>query len=98
MEHIINIGIQVIPVKYTGDKYSIIDQAIEVVKVSGFNYIVTPFETVIEAKYNEAMELVSKMKDSCYRHGAEELIVNIRIHASHTKDIFMGDKTDKHAQ
>ena len=98
MEHICNIVIQVIPIKYTGDKYAIIDQAIEVVKVSGFNYLVTPFETVIEAKYSEAIDLLNKMKESCYRHGAEELIVNIRIHESNTKNIFMNEKTDKHAQ
>lgn len=95
MQNTINLGIQVIPLRYTGDKYAIIDRAIYLIQQSGYKHIVTPFETVIEGPEDELYELIKKIRNVCYDNGCLELIINMRTHSATDKDIFMIDKTGK---
>lgn len=95
MNRIINLGIQVIPLRYEGDKYAIIDKAIHLIQQSGFSYRVTPFETVIEGPEDKLHQLVAAIKETCYNAGCLELIVNMRTHSATDKDILMNDKTQK---
>lgn len=95
MNNIINLGIQVVPLRHTGDKYAIIDKAIHHIQHSGFPYRVTPFETVIEGPEDALHTLVAEIRNICYANGCQELIINMRTHSASDKDIFMNDKTQK---
>lgn len=95
MNNIINLGIQVIPLRFEGDKYAIIDKAIYQIQNSGYKYIVTPFETVIEGPEDALHKLVADIRKACYENGCKELIVNMRTHSASDKDIYMTDKTGK---
>jgi uncharacterized protein YqgV (UPF0045/DUF77 family) len=95
MNNIINLGIQVIPLRYNGDKYAIIDKAIECIQHAGFPYRVTPFETVIEGPEKQLHDLIATIKHVCYANGCLELIVNMRTHSACDADILMNDKTQK---
>jgi uncharacterized protein YqgV (UPF0045/DUF77 family) len=67
----INLAIQVLPTSSKKHPYAIVDEAIAVIKEAGIPYIVCPFETVIEAPYDEAMDIAKKVQEACYEAGAE---------------------------
>ena len=89
-------GIQVIPMNYSGVKYDIIDKAIECIQQSGLTYKVCPFETVIEGESEKVMALILKIQECCYQNGCEELITNIRIHSKQNKDVLISEKLYKY--
>lgn len=60
MDPIVNIAIQVIPIAKNKDLYPLVDKAIEVIQQSGVKYQVCPFETVMEGRYDQLMEIVKK--------------------------------------
>jgi uncharacterized protein (TIGR00106 family) len=91
----VNLALQIIPKSTTVDMYRLIDLAIEVIQKSGLKYLVCPFETVIEGEYEEVMELIRKAQETCFSAGADELIVNIKIHRSATTDLYFEDKISK---
>lgn len=91
----INIAIQVIPKSSTIDMYILIDKAIEEISRSGLKYLVCPFETVIEGEYDEVMRLVKRVQEVCIDAGADEMLVNLKIQRSATKDLFFDDKIEK---
>jgi uncharacterized protein YqgV (UPF0045/DUF77 family) len=92
----INLAIQVLPFSSTEDKYDIIDKAIEVIAQSGLKYVVCPFETVLEGTYDEVMDVVQDIKHSCIVAGAEDLIINIKLHAKKGGDALIDDKMEKY--
>ncbi len=92
MDKKINVAVQILPFGQSIDKYAIIDKAIEVVQQSGLKHKVCPFETVIEGYYDEIFEIIKKMQQEAYKHGAEALLVNIRIQSMKGKDVFIRDK------
>ena len=63
MNNIVNVAIQVLPVSKNIHPYNIVDKAIEIIQNSGLNYKVCPFETVIEGKLEEILQLISKIQD-----------------------------------
>ena len=95
MKNTINLGIQVIPLRYEGDKYAKIDAAIHLIQQSGYQHLVTPFETVIEGPEDELYEFIKQIRNLCYEKGCLELILNIRTHSATDKHILMHDKTAK---
>ena len=62
--HKINAALQLLPLSNNIDKYKIIDKAIDLIKSSGLNYVVCPFETVVEGSYVEVMQLIENIKKS----------------------------------
>ncbi len=93
----VNLAIQVLPFTDTADKYEIIDKAIQVIAESGLRYVVCPFETVLEGTYDEVMEVVQDIKHSCLIAGAQDLIINIKLHARKDADAFIDDKLEKYS-
>ncbi len=92
----VNIALQVLPLKTRNvDPIHIIDKAIEAIAASGLNYVVTPFETVIEGKYEEIMDVIQHVHHKCYVAGADELICNLKIHSS-MHDVSISDKMEKY--
>jgi len=90
----INLGVQVVPILEAESGYPIIDTCIELIRQSGLNYQVTPFETVLEGPYKEVMQVV----DLVYHKVNElspETVINLRIHSRRDSDVIASDKTDK---
>lgn len=92
----INLAIQIIPKSSTVDMYKLIDKAIETIGNSGLKYLVCPFETVIEGEYDAVMEVVKRAQDVCLASGADEVIVNLKIHRSGSRDLEFEDKIEKY--
>jgi uncharacterized protein YqgV (UPF0045/DUF77 family) len=96
MDFTINAAIQVLP---AGDKkfaYSIVDEAIKTIAESGLNYKVCPFETVIQGTYEEVMNLIFRIKESCFDAGAEDILINIKLQLGNNKNITISDKMHKY--
>lgn len=96
MNQKINLALQILPKSETKHVYDIIDKAIEVIQKSGLPYVVCPFETVMEGTYEEVMKVVKEAQDVCFKHGATELIANIKIQRSATQDVYIDDKLKKY--
>jgi uncharacterized protein (TIGR00106 family) len=92
----VNVAVQIIPVVNTDKVFPIVDKAIEYIAASGIKYRVTPFETVLEGDLNEILEIIKGAQNACYEAGADELITNLKIHSSKSKDLFIEDKTEKY--
>jgi uncharacterized protein YqgV (UPF0045/DUF77 family) len=93
----INLAIQVLPFSSETDKYEIIDHAITIIAESGLKYVVCPFETVLEGTYDEVMAVVQDIKHSCLLAGADDLIINIKLHAKKEGDALIADKLEKYS-
>lgn len=91
----INVAIQLLPTKFSGDKIALIDKAIACIKASGLNYLVCPFETVVEGTYTEIFKLVDDIRTTTLNNGCEELLINMKLHAAQ-KDLFFEDKITKY--
>ena len=74
------------------DKYKIIDEAIALIATSGLNYVVCPFETVVEGSFEEVMQLIKKIKNTALQGHNEELILNLKLHCHSSKNLFIDDK------
>ena len=90
--HKINAAIQLFPLSNNIDKYKIIDEAIALIKASGLNYVVCPFETVVEGNFKEVMQLIENIKNTALQGQNEEIILNLKLHCNSKKSLFIDDK------
>ena len=97
MNEQINAAIQVLPEGSKDFAYRIVDKAIEEIKNSGLTYYVCPFETVVEGNYKDIMHLIERIRDACYRDGANNLIVNLKLQFRKNNDVFISDKMKKYS-
>ncbi|EON78967.1 protein of unknown function DUF77 [Lunatimonas lonarensis] len=93
----INLGIQIVPKSKTADSYSLVDRAIAVIRQSGVNHTVTPFETVMEGPQDLLMEIARKAQEAVLEAGAEEVLVYYRMQIRKDDDVTMAEKTAKYA-
>ena len=91
-DHIITLGIQIIPKSQSKDTYELVDAAIDVIIQSGVPYQITPFETVMEGTYDELMSIADKAQQAVLEAGAEECLVYYRIHYRKGKDVTFAEK------
>jgi uncharacterized protein YqgV (UPF0045/DUF77 family) len=96
MNNIVNLAIQVLPLVTAKDKYTVIDDAIALIERSGMKYKVCPFETVVEGPYDRVMLLITEIQKVCFDSGAEELLINMKLHRRRNKDVFIDEKTGKY--
>jgi uncharacterized protein YqgV (UPF0045/DUF77 family) len=93
----INVAIQILPISSVyANPIKIIDKAIALITKSGLNYKVCPFETVVEGEYDKVFDLVKAIQEECYKHGAEELICNLKIHTKHNNSVYISEKMEKY--
>lgn len=92
----VNLAIQVLPLVTAKDKYAVIDDAIALIERSGMKYKVCPFETVVEGPYDRVMQLMNDIQQACFDSGAEELLINMKLHRRKGKDVFIDEKTGKY--
>jgi uncharacterized protein YqgV (UPF0045/DUF77 family) len=95
MNKTVNIALQVLPSSKTTHPYTLVDAAIAVIAASGIKYKVTPFETVMEGKYDAIMEVVKQAQKACYDAGAESLMTYVKIQSS-LEDVTIEDKMEKY--
>lgn len=92
-----NIAIQLLPLYETiPSAYSIIDLVINKIKASGFQYIVCPFETVIEGPYNEIIQLINEIQDEILHTHTIDFIINLKIQRSNTRMVSIDEKIEPH--
>lgn len=97
MKHHIHLALQIVPLT-TGERaYPIIDKAIDAIAATGLQYQLGAMETVIEGPYEEAMRAVRMAQEACLDAGAEELVVNIKMHIRKSGDVTFGEKLDKYS-
>ncbi len=89
-------AIQVLPRSKDHDTYALVDSAIEVIQKSGLNYIVCPFETVVEGTFDQLMDLLKQVHEAVYVCGAENMITNVKIQTNKDQDVFIDDKIGKY--
>ncbi len=95
--NIINAAIQIVPLNVSKGSYDYIDAAISVIKESGLHYSVTPFETVIEGPERQVLDVLDKARQSALEAGAEELLVNIKLHLRKSQDVTFEEKIARHS-
>ena len=91
----INAAIQLLPIDTKEVRWDVVDKAIAVIKQSGLNYKVCPFETVVEGNMKEVMTLIEKIKNTALEKDCEEILINIKIHAA-TRDLAFDEKLVKY--
>ena len=89
-------ALQVLPKSKEKDSYALVDEAIKIIDRSGVSYRVTPFETVMEGDYDTLMKIVKEVQDACFKEGAEELMVYIKMQIRKDRDVEIRDKMEKY--
>lgn len=96
MKNYVNVAMQILPQSKTKEAYDLVDDAIQVIQESGMKYQVCPFETVLEGPYDEIMNVVKKVQETCFNKGAEELMVYIKIQIRKDSKVTIDDKMKKY--
>ena len=92
----INMALQVLPQAEGKNSYDLVDQAIHLIQESGLTYQVCPFETVIEGKFDELMDLVKRIHQELEKNGTEKLMTYIKIQTVFQQDVTIDDKMHKY--
>ena len=94
--HTINLALQILPQVAADKVYAVVDEAIAVIHNSGVKYRVCPFETVMEGTYDQLMEVVRQAQEVCFKAGAGQILVYIKIQNNSEGDVSIEDKTGKY--
>lgn len=92
--HTINAAIQLLPIDTSQKRWDVVDKAIALIDLSGLNYKVCPFETVVEGSSSQIFDLLEKIKQMSLEN-ADEILINIKIHAAN-RDLFFEEKLEKY--
>ncbi|WP_321286798.1 thiamine-binding protein [uncultured Sunxiuqinia sp.] len=92
----VNMALQVLPQAERKNSYELVDTAIHVIQKSGLTYQVCPFETVIEGKFDELMDLVKQIHQELEKNGTEKLMTYIKIQTVFQQDVTIDDKMHKY--
>ena len=92
LNHLISLGIQIVPKSNEHETYDLVDYAIEVIQKSGVKHQITPFETVMEGKYEELMKIAQEAEKAVLEAGATECLVYYRIHYRKDEDVTFEEK------
>jgi uncharacterized protein YqgV (UPF0045/DUF77 family) len=91
MIHQVHIAIQIVPISKS-HPYPIIDKAIEVIEKSGVQFRVGAMETVMQGPYDKLMQVAKEAQAICLEHGADEVVVTMKIHARKDGDVTWEEK------
>lgn len=76
----IHLGIQVVPLAGRNEGFPAIDRVIDLIAGKGYRYQVTPFETIIECSFEEAIDLIKESAELMNRNFCREYLINSRFH------------------
>ena len=96
MSYLIHASVQFVPVTKENEPYLLIDKAIEVFQDSGLFIQIGPLETFIEGPYEKVMKVIEQAKNACLNAGAQELVINLRLHCKKDKDVSIDEKIAKY--
>jgi len=92
----INAAIQLLPLKTSDERYSVVDKAINLIQESGLNYKVCPFETVVEGSSEAVYQLIRRIQEETLtNNNCDELLINIKIHAAN-RNLSFSEKLEKY--
>lgn len=75
-----SVAIQVLPKAENDEELiRIVDEVIDYIKSTGFNYYVGPCETSIEGEYDKLMEIIAECQRVAVRAGAKEVSAYVKI-------------------
>lgn len=94
--HTINLALQIVPQVASEQVYAVVDEAIAVIQASGIKYRVCPFETVMEGPYDQLLDIVKRAQEVCFKAGAGQLLVYVKIQNNQHADVSIEDKTGKY--
>lgn len=94
-----SVAIQCLPKTKDGEEViPIVDKIIAYIASTGLNYVVCPFETVIEGDdYDQLMDIVKECQHIAIREGAESCSTYVKIWYSPDKGVMtIDEKITKH--
>lgn len=91
----VNASIQILPIVLDKHPYLWVDEAIAIIQQSNLKYEIGAFDTIIEGKYDEVMQLINSINEYLYSKGCNEWISNIQIQIRSNGDITGDEKTEK---
>ena len=75
-----SVAIQVLPeAKDDEELIRIVDEVIDYIKSTGYNYYVGHFETAIEGPYDELMDIVKECQHIAIRAGAPSVAAYVKV-------------------
>jgi uncharacterized protein (TIGR00106 family) len=74
-----NLSLQVVPLVDEKSLYSLVDQIIGMISVSGVKYKVGPMETTMEGELDLLLQIVKKAQNICTEAGADRVLSIIKI-------------------
>ena len=75
-----SVAIQTVPEAPNDDELCrIVDEVIDYIKGTGYNYYVGPFETTIEGPYDELMDIVKECQHIAIRAGAPSVAAYVKV-------------------
>lgn len=95
-----SVAIQVLPTTLDEDEViRIVDEVIDYIKSTGYNYYVGPFETTIEGDYEGLMEIVKNCQLVAAKAGCPAMNTYVKIAYKPEGDVLTIDKkVTKHHQ
>ena len=95
-----SVAIQTLPeAKDDEELIRIVDEVIDYIKSTGYNYYVGPFETAIEGPYDELMDIVKECQHVAIRCGAPKVSAYIKVVYEPEGEILtIDEKVTKHHQ
>jgi len=98
MNHNLNIhlGIQVVPMAERSNSFPAIDRIIEHISKKNFLFEVTPFETVVECTFPEALNIIKETFEIMNANFKGEYLINTRFHIHPSQSISWDEKVKSH--
>ncbi|MDD6311785.1 MAG: thiamine-binding protein [Firmicutes bacterium] len=88
-----SIAIQILPNVLEEDELiRIVDEVIDYIKSTGYNYYVGPFETTVEGDYDGLMEIVKNCQIVAAKAGCESMSTYVKIAYKPEGDVLTIDK------
>jgi uncharacterized protein (TIGR00106 family) len=92
---IVNASVQIVPIVMDKHPYQWIDEAIDVIRLSGIRYNVGPFATELEGTYEEVMKVINDVNEYLFSRNCNEWICDAQIQVRSNADITADEKTKK---
>src|ERR1700712_274817 len=92
---IVNASLQILPIAEDKHPYEWIDEAIDVIRLSGIKYNVGPFATELEGTYTEVMKVIDNVNEYLFSKNCNEWICHAQIQIRSGSDITGDEKTRK---
>jgi uncharacterized protein (TIGR00106 family) len=91
----VNASLQILPIVQDKHPYEWVDEAIEIIQVSGIKYEVGPFATVLEGTYEEVFGVIHAVNEHLRKRGCAEWIASIQVQVRSHEDMTGDEKVNR---